>query len=138
MDRLQFRGSVDRERDSRIAPSQPAWIHRPHRLKTLSEIRVSYLSCHLCRLRGGFRTPTRSFNREQKVSVGQVHGSFPTFRASCMKVEEQDRNSESEANGSSARRTRVRYEPPRVERGRKLADVTAAQASGAPAPAPVA
>jgi len=53
-----------------------------------------------------------------------------------MKVEEQDRTTESQANGSGPRHLRVRYQPPRVEKGRKLADVTAAQASGAPAPAP--
>lgn len=54
-----------------------------------------------------------------------------------MKIDEQDRTPESHVNGPNARRPHVRYEPPRIEKGRKLADVTAAQASGAPAPAPV-
>lgn len=51
-----------------------------------------------------------------------------------MKINEQDRTTESQVNGASARRPSVRYESPRVEKGRKLAEVTAAQASGAPAP----
>lgn len=53
-----------------------------------------------------------------------------------MQVEEQERTTERQVKGSGARSPRVRYQPPLVEKGRKLADVTAAQASGAPAPAP--